>query len=93
MATKPHLRLVTPTDHLAGYAWARPEHLSRIIDVNEATEHFRGWLLTARPHLPPDEAAFADLLIHETCRPEHVMLMVDFVASAYKRQIEKRDAA
>jgi hypothetical protein len=90
---KPHLRLVTPTDHLAGYEWARPMYLSRIIDVNEASEYFRGWLLTARPHLPPDEAAFADQLIRETCRPEHVLLMVDFVASAYKRQIETSKAA
>lgn len=61
--------------------------------MNEACDYFRGWLLTAGPHMPPDEMAFAEQLISETCRPEHVMLMVDFVASAYKRQLAKREAA
>lgn len=81
------------TAHMAGYEWVRPAYLSQVIDVQEATDVFRAWLLKAADHIPPDELAFAEQLISETCEKRHVLLMVDFIASAYQRILKERKAA
>lgn len=94
------MHLVTPTEHLAGFAWSTPEEirhdqslsLSLTIDIPGATQVFFEWLVSANPYLPADEAAFAEALISETRKPWHVLLMVDFIASAYRRHLAKQAA-
>lgn len=67
----------------AGY-----EHLSMLLDDDESIEHarsvFRRWFVNAAAFMPDDMKRAGDVLIEETSKPEHVKIMIDFVADVYR---------